>query len=57
MGEFSKENRELILNMYGGKCAYCGMKMRQQEATIDHKIPKRKGGSNFNDNLFPCCIH
>jgi len=37
------------------KCCYCGMKMDFETATIDHIIPKSKGGGNIIDNLAICC--
>ena len=36
-----------------GKCAYCGSK---KELTIDHIIPKSRGGKNSWNNLITCCL-
>jgi len=33
-------------------CVYCGSK---KNLTIDHLIPKSKGGGNSWDNLVTCC--
>lgn len=33
------------------KCVYCGI----EATTLDHIVPKSKGGSNRNYNLVPCC--
>lgn len=32
-------------------CHYCGA----AGGTIDHKIPKSKGGKNSRSNCLPCC--
>ena len=34
------------------KCAYCGSK---KELTIDHVVPRCKGGSDFTKNVVCCC--
>lgn len=36
-------------------CAYCGRRLRIEEATVDHKIPKSNGGSNYYENLVIAC--
>jgi hypothetical protein len=37
-------------------CQYCGEKVSQQNATLDHFIPKSKGGDDSKDNLRTCCL-
>jgi hypothetical protein len=37
-------------------CQYCGEKVDQQNATLDHFIPQSKGGDNSKDNLKTCCL-
>ena len=37
-------------------CQYCGVKVNQQNATLDHFIPKSKGGVDSKDNLRTCCL-
>jgi ribosomal protein L37AE/L43A len=37
-------------------CQYCGEKVSQQNATLDHFIPKSKGGDDSKDNLKTCCL-
>ena len=46
-------NRQRILKRDNHSCVYCGSK---RELTIDHLIPKSKGGKNTWDNLVTCCI-
>ena len=37
-------------------CQYCGEKVNQQNATLDHFIPQSKSGDNSKDNLKTCCL-
>jgi len=37
-------------------CSYCGEKVTQQNATLDHFIPQSKGGIDNKDNLRTCCL-
>lgn len=39
---------------YGGKCAYCG-DISSDNMSIDHMIPRSRGGSNCESNLMPSC--
>lgn len=36
-------------------CHYCGKKLRREQATVDHVIPKSKGGSNNSSNFVLSC--
>lgn len=45
-------NRQRILKRDNHSCVYCGNK---RDLTIDHLIPKSKGGKNTWDNLVTCC--
>ena len=36
-------------------CQYCGLKVSVRNATLDHVIPRSKGGSNDFLNLVTCC--
>ena len=47
--------RKRILDKTGGKCFYCEKPLQISEMTIDHFIPKLKGGSNTIDNFVPSC--
>jgi len=45
-------NRHRIYKRDGHKCVYCGT---SKQLTIDHVIPKSKGGKNTWENLVTCC--
>jgi len=38
------------------KCQYCGKECRNSDLTVDHVIPKSKGGSNSWTNLVTSCV-
>lgn len=45
-------NRHRIYKRDGHRCVYCG---NSKQLTIDHVIPKSKGGKNTWENLVTCC--
>lgn len=45
-----------LLIKYNYKCLYCCKKLSYETATVDHIIPKSKGGGNAWDNLAICCL-
>jgi CRISPR/Cas system Type II protein with McrA/HNH and RuvC-like nuclease domain len=47
-----KLNRKRIYRRDNFECVYCGSK---KNLTIDHVIPRSKGGKNTWDNLVTCC--
>ena len=44
--------RKNVLKRDGNKCQYCGSK---ESLTLDHIIPKSRGGGDSWDNLITCC--
>ena len=44
-----------IFQKTGGYCYYCGFQLKILTFTVDHVIPKSKGGSDRNENLVPAC--
>ncbi len=44
-----------LLFQQGGKCFYCDELLDINEASIDHIIPRAKGGKDELDNLVVCC--
>ena len=51
---FTKSKRQNILNMFDGRCAYCGCRPTVP-LTYDHILPRCKGGDNTYTNLLPAC--
>ena len=49
----TKLNRKNIFRRDGFKCAYCGSK---KQLSLDHIIPKSKGGEDSWTNLVTCCF-
>jgi CRISPR/Cas system Type II protein with McrA/HNH and RuvC-like nuclease domain len=47
-----KINRHRLYKRDGNQCTYCG---NRKNLTIDHIIPKSKGGGNTWMNLITCC--
>lgn len=47
-----KINRQILFNRDKNECVYCGSK---KNLTIDHVIPKSRGGLNTWTNLATCC--
>jgi len=47
--------RMMIYYRDGFRCAYCGKILRDNELTIDHIVPKSKGGKWTWENLVTCC--
>ena len=48
-----KEFRNHIFEAWEWKCAYCNRELNENTATIDHIVPKFKGGHNIKSNM--CC--
>ena len=44
--------RRNVKERWNYKCAYCGSK---KELTIDHVVPRSKGGADFTKNVVCCC--
>lgn len=55
MATFDIIKRQRILDKSGCICAHCGKKLTLKTFTVDHYIPKSKGGSGSIDNLIPLC--
>lgn len=44
--------KQSIKNQWDNRCAYCGS---EEDITLDHVIPRTKGGSDHADNIVACC--
>lgn len=50
-----KRFREGIFKDWDWSCAYCDKQLSASEATIDHVIPKHKGGHSTRSNMVCSC--
>lgn len=50
-----KQFRQHIFESWGWRCAYCDQQLNENTATIDHIVPKHKGGQNIRSNLACAC--
>jgi hypothetical protein len=50
------ELRRKLFERDSWRCLYCGDSVNAETATLDHKIPRSKGGTNEPDNLATCCF-
>ena len=51
-----KFNRRNLWRRDGCKCQYCGTEPSYDEITVDHIVPRSKGGSSNFQNCVLCCI-
>lgn len=47
--------RQFVILRDGYKCRYCGKPLTKKSVTIDHIIPKSKGGPTVESNLVVAC--
>jgi CRISPR/Cas system Type II protein with McrA/HNH and RuvC-like nuclease domain len=50
-----KKFRQHIFEAWNWRCAYCNRQLTQDSATIDHILPKHKGGQNVRNNMMCSC--
>jgi 5-methylcytosine-specific restriction endonuclease McrA len=48
--------RDQILLGWDYSCAYCRTPLDNKRATLDHVVPKVKGGLTVKENLIPACL-
>jgi len=51
----SKTKRERIFSSTNYHCFYCGIELQEDNGTIDHVKPVKRGGGNGITNLVPSC--
>lgn len=51
----TKQERRIVYDKTGGRCAYCGCKLKISEMQVDHRISLHNHGSDEMDNLVPSC--
>ena len=47
--------RQSIFESWEWKCAYCNKELDTKSATVDHIVPKFKGGHNVKSNMICSC--
>lgn len=52
---FTRAERGLLLEEFGGKCAYCGCGIGGKTMKIDFIVPLERNGSDDIANAFPVC--
>lgn len=50
------ERRKIVFERDKWFCHYCGDKVTDKNATLDHLNPQSKGGKHNKDNLKTCCL-
>ncbi|MDE2801491.1 MAG: HNH endonuclease signature motif containing protein [Chloroflexota bacterium] len=50
-----KQWKELLHPKQGGKCMYCGHKLRLGDGQVDHKMPFSRGGKETPANMQLLC--
>ena len=51
-GSFTPAEWLVVVEMYGGRCAYCGS---EGPLEADHRTPLSRGGANTINNILPAC--
>jgi len=51
-----KFNRRNIFARDGNRCQYCGKKFPTTELSLDHVIPRSRGGGSTWENIVCCCL-
>jgi len=54
-GSISGRSWKKLMDSHSWRCFYCGSKLRRQNRSVDHIVPRSKGGNNALKNLVPCC--
>lgn len=62
MSRNARYRRKLLMVMYQSRCCYCGVRVYERRArlpdtaTIDHVIPKARGGTFRWENTVLACV-
>ena len=51
-----KFNRRNIFARDGNRCQYCGKKFPTSELSLDHVVPRSRGGATNWTNIVCCCV-
>jgi 5-methylcytosine-specific restriction endonuclease McrA len=44
-----------MLYLQSGKCFFCGRALKAGDASIEHLLPRSKGGGSTEENEVVCC--
>lgn len=55
-GRYAARIREEVREIYGSVCWLCGRQIREGEFSVDHVIPRSRGGGDAIENLRPAHI-
>jgi len=47
--------RRSIKEHFGCTCVYCGITYELHQLTLDHVLPRSKGGEDISSNVVPAC--
>lgn len=50
-------SREAVFHRDGGCCAYCGVALNQKTFSLDHVIPRSRGGTQIWTNVVTSCTN
>ena len=59
-GKRARRVRHILAQQQAFRCCYCKRRFtggRPTRATIEHRKPKRDGGTNHIENLVAACLH
>ncbi len=57
MNSKQKQNKKAeLIKIHGSRCWHCKCYIPAEDLTLDHLIPKSKGGSNSLKNLWLACF-
>lgn len=55
MSAQNRSARRKVIGRRRVRCHYCREQMPAHKATLDHAIPRSRGGTYATENLRPCC--
>ena len=50
-----RHKKQKLIAVYGSYCWWCGKCLTEEEMTIEHLLPRSRGGSNSDENLRLAC--
>jgi 5-methylcytosine-specific restriction endonuclease McrA len=53
--KISSKVRRRVFERDGFRCVYCGCSSAEMTLSLDHKLPRSRGGEDTEDNLVVAC--